>query len=86
MARALAGLESVKLPKMCFTGGGGIVHSPLTALRFLPDAAYVDIELRSARTFEAILQEARAKNLRTIVSFHDFQETPSRSRLVIPLL
>jgi 3-dehydroquinate dehydratase I len=50
-------------------------------LRFLPDAAYVDIELRSARTFETVLQEARAKNLRTIVSFHDFQETPSRSRL-----
>jgi 3-dehydroquinate dehydratase-1 len=50
-------------------------------LRFLPDAAYVDIELRSACIFEAVLQEARAKNLRTIVSFHDFQETPSRSRL-----
>ena len=50
-------------------------------LRFLPDAAYVDIELRSARIFEAVLKEARRKNLRTIVSFHDFHETPSRSRL-----
>ena len=50
-------------------------------LRFLPHTAYVDIELRSARTFGAILQEARAKNLHTIVSFHDFNETPSRSRL-----
>ena len=49
-------------------------------LRFLPNAAYVDIELRSARMFEAVLKEARTKNLRTIVSFHDFHETPSRSR------
>src|ERR1700682_2512053 len=49
-------------------------------LRFLPEAAYVDIELRSARTFETVSKEARAKNLRTIVSFHDFRETPSRSR------
>jgi 3-dehydroquinate dehydratase I len=49
--------------------------------RFLPHAAYVDIELRSAGTFAAILAEARAKNVRTILSFHDFRETPSRSRL-----
>ena len=50
-------------------------------LGFLPHAAYVDIELRSARTFAAILQEARVKNLHTIISFHDFNETPSHSRL-----
>jgi 3-dehydroquinate dehydratase-1 len=50
-------------------------------LRFLPHAAYVDIELRSAGTFAAIMEEARAKSIRTIVSFHDFNETPSRLRL-----
>jgi 3-dehydroquinate dehydratase I len=50
-------------------------------LRFLPQAAYVDIELRSAGTFAAILEEARVKSIRTIVSFHDFNETPSRPRL-----
>jgi 3-dehydroquinate dehydratase-1 len=50
-------------------------------LRFLPHAAYVDIELRSAGTFAAILEEARVKSIRTIVSFHDFNETPSRPRL-----
>jgi 3-dehydroquinate dehydratase I len=49
--------------------------------RFLPHAAYVDIELRSAGTFTAILAEARAKDVRTIISFHDFDETPGRSRL-----
>lgn len=50
-------------------------------LRFLPCAAYVDIELRAARTLTAILEEARAKSIRTILSFHDFHETPSRARL-----
>jgi 3-dehydroquinate dehydratase I len=50
-------------------------------LRVLPHAAYVDIELRSARLFAAILREARAKGIRIIVSFHDFDKTPGRLRL-----
>jgi 3-dehydroquinate dehydratase-1 len=50
-------------------------------LRFLPYAAYVDIELRAAHTFAAILEEARTKSIHTILSFHDFNETPSLSRL-----
>jgi 3-dehydroquinate dehydratase-1 len=41
----------------------------------------VDIELRAAGTFAAILEEARAKSIRSILSFHDFNETPSRLRL-----
>jgi 3-dehydroquinate dehydratase-1 len=49
--------------------------------RFLPRAAYVDIELRSADTLSAILAEARATGVRTIISFHDFRETPGRARL-----
>lgn len=50
-------------------------------LRFLPHAAYVDIELRSADALAVIIDEARAKGTRTIISFHDFIETPSRARL-----
>ena len=50
-------------------------------LRFLPYGAYVDVELRSAGTFAAILAEARAQSVRAIVSFHDFRETPSCPRL-----
>ncbi|MFZ1218705.1 MAG: type I 3-dehydroquinate dehydratase [Chthoniobacterales bacterium] len=49
--------------------------------RFLPHASYVDIELRSAGKFVAVLAEARAKGVGTIISFHDFDETPSRPRL-----
>jgi 3-dehydroquinate dehydratase-1 len=50
-------------------------------LRFLPHAAYLDVELRSAGTFAAILEEAHARNIRTIASFHDFKDTPTRSQL-----
>jgi 3-dehydroquinate dehydratase-1 len=50
-------------------------------LRFLPHAAFVDIELRSAGAFAAVLEAARAKRIRVIVSFHDFDETPGRPRL-----
>ena len=53
-----------------------------TLLRgFLRHAACVDIELRSAPAFTTILSEARRKKIRTIVSFHDFHETPRRWRL-----
>jgi 3-dehydroquinate dehydratase-1 len=48
--------------------------------QFLPHAACVDIELRSARPLAAVIEEARAKNIRMIISFHDFSETPSRAR------
>jgi 3-dehydroquinate dehydratase-1 len=50
-------------------------------MRFLPCAAYVDIELRAAATLSAILEKGRAQRIRIILSFHDFQETPSRARL-----
>ena len=48
---------------------------------FLSRAAYVDIELRSVRTSAAILRTARAKGVRTIISFHDFKGTPRGSKL-----
>jgi 3-dehydroquinate dehydratase-1 len=50
-------------------------------LRFLPHAAYVDIELRSADAFAEIMDEAHAKGTRRIISFHDFNGTPNRARL-----
>ena len=49
--------------------------------QFLPHAAYVDIELRSARSLAAVFEEVRARSIRTIISFHDFSGTPSRARL-----
>ena len=41
--------------------------------RFLPHAAYLDIELRSAGAFAAILREARAKGIRTIALVSRFR-------------
>ena len=49
-------------------------------LRFMPHAAYVDVELRSARALASVLEEARARNIGTIVSFHDFKGTPTATR------
>ena len=50
-------------------------------LQFLPHAAWVDIELRSARALAAVWEKARARHVRRIISFHDFSDTPSRARL-----
>ena len=44
--------------------------------RFLPWASYVDVELRSARALRSLLEIARRKNVRIIISFHDFNSTP----------
>jgi 3-dehydroquinate dehydratase-1 len=49
--------------------------------RFLDHASYIDIELRSADSAAVILAAARAKKIRTIISFHDFRETPSVAKL-----
>ena len=45
--------------------------------RFLTHADYLDIELRSARALRALLAIAKAKNVRQIISFHDFKSTPT---------
>jgi 3-dehydroquinate dehydratase-1 len=48
---------------------------------FLERAAWVDVELRSARALAPLLRAAPAKNIRAIISFHDFRGTPHASRL-----
>jgi len=50
--------------------------------RFLNHADYIDVELRSARALHALLAIAKAKNVRRIISFHDFKSTPSARLLV----
>ncbi len=50
-------------------------------LSFLPQAAWVDIEVRSAPAMAAVFQAARKKGVRTILSFHDFRGTPRARRL-----
>jgi 3-dehydroquinate dehydratase type I len=50
--------------------------------RFLTHADYLDVELRSARALRALLAIAKTKNVRRIISFHDFKSTP-RARLLV---
>jgi 3-dehydroquinate dehydratase-1 len=50
-------------------------------LEFASRGAYIDIELRAKRSFEAVLQSAAAAGIRKIISFHDFKSTPSAGRL-----
>jgi len=45
-------------------------------LRFLPRAKYIDVELRNARAFKPVLDYARKRKVRRILSFHDFKSTP----------
>jgi 3-dehydroquinate dehydratase-1 len=45
--------------------------------RFLNHADYIDVELRSARALRSLLAIAKTKNVRRIISFHDFKSTPS---------
>jgi 3-dehydroquinate dehydratase-1 len=45
--------------------------------RFLPQASYIDFELRSVRAFRSLLDEARRRNVGRIISFHHLDSTPS---------
>ncbi len=49
--------------------------------RFLPLAAWVDIELRSLGALDPVIAQARARGVRIIASFHDFDGTPGPRRL-----
>src|SRR2546428_3729703 len=49
--------------------------------RFLPRAHYIDVELRSANAFRLLLDLAGRKNVRRIISFHDFNSTPTSRSL-----
>jgi len=46
-------------------------------LRFLNHADYIDVELSSARALRSLLKLAEIKNVRRIISFHNFKSTPS---------
>jgi len=45
--------------------------------RFLNHADYIDVELRSAPALRLLLNLAENKNVRRIISFHNFKSTPT---------
>ena len=50
-------------------------------LEFLTAARYVDVELRSVPTLRSVLDKAAAQKVATIISFHNFERTPSPAQL-----
>jgi 3-dehydroquinate dehydratase type I len=50
-------------------------------LKFLPAATLLDVELRSANSFRPLLRSAGTSGIGTIISLHDFDDTPSSERL-----
>jgi 3-dehydroquinate dehydratase type I len=46
-------------------------------VRFLNHADYIDVELRSASALRVLLAIAKTKHVRRIISFHNFNSTPS---------
>jgi 3-dehydroquinate dehydratase-1 len=50
-------------------------------VRFLPHAAFVDIELRSAKQLRVVLETAKRRNVRRIISVHELHATPPADRL-----
>jgi 3-dehydroquinate dehydratase I len=50
-------------------------------MRFLPRAKFIDIELRSAGRFKSLLAHAKNQKVGGILSYHNFQATPSSRSL-----
>src|SRR4051812_17430569 len=48
---------------------------------FLPHAAYIDVELRSASRLQAVLEHARRESVKRIISVHDFETTASEEMM-----
>jgi len=65
-------------------GAGGLSVSRRRALhaRYLPFAAMVDVELRSARALQGVIAEARAQRVTVIISDHHFRSMPALPRML----
>jgi 3-dehydroquinate dehydratase-1 len=50
-------------------------------LRFLPHAAFVDVELRSVTRLGSVLAAAKHRQVRRIISVHELRTTPPLARL-----
>ena len=48
---------------------------------FLPFATLIDVELRCAKQFASVIEEAHSRGAGVILSHHDFVRTPAQNRL-----
>lgn len=86
LRKALPKLKAPLIVTVRHPGEGGA--APLTFKaraelyrEFLPAAALIDIELRSAKALEPILDEAEAAGVWRIISWHQFSTTPTLTKL-----
>ena len=50
-------------------------------LEFLPAAAFVDVELRSAEAMREVIAAAKARGIRIVISNHHFRRTPTLAQM-----
>lgn len=67
--------------------GGNFKGSDSNRIRLLLkvselEPAYTDVELETARKFQPEMEQLRANSGKVIISWHDFESTPSASRLL----
>jgi len=87
LEKALPGLKrfplivTVRHPREGGENGLGVRRRRELFRRFLPYAALVDVELRSAKALSGVIGAARASGAGVILSYHNFRCTPSLKRL-----
>jgi 3-dehydroquinate dehydratase I len=62
-------------------GNSELRHRRDLLTQFLSHASYIDVELRSAHALRSVLKLAKNKNVRRIISLHNFKSTPSARML-----
>jgi 3-dehydroquinate dehydratase type I len=70
-------IVTARHPRECGANNLSVNQRRQLLSRFLRRARYVDVELRSARALESVLSFARKQIVGRIISFHDFNSTPT---------
>jgi 3-dehydroquinate dehydratase I len=63
-------------------GGLSAARRKELIMRFLPYAAFVDVELRSASAFEELIEEVKASGATLVISDHHFRRSPTIAEML----
>lgn len=86
LRRAISKLKAPIILTVRDSREGGAAGLPIPKRRalfeeFLPFAQFVDVEIRNTGVLAETIAFARARGVKIIASFHDFQRTPARKKL-----
>jgi 3-dehydroquinate dehydratase-1 len=86
LARHISKLKAPLILTVRDSREGGAAHLSVKERRaiferFLPYAHALDVELRNVEVFSETIATARARGVKIIASFHDFQRTPAAKKL-----